>query len=53
MVNSTKLVIFCSGDCSKAETVDINLPPGLYLVERKLKVLLVTTLVGPNTQLVW
>ena len=27
----------CSGDCSKAETVDINLPPGLYLVERKLK----------------
>ena len=27
----------CSGDCSKNETVDINLPPGLYLVERKLK----------------
>ena len=21
----------CSGDCSKAETVDVNLPPGLYL----------------------
>ena len=27
----------CSGDCLKAETVDINLPPGLYLVVRKLK----------------
>lgn len=25
----------CSGSCSKAETVDVNLPPGLYLVERK------------------
>lgn len=27
----------CSGDCNKSETVDVNLPPGLYLVERKLK----------------
>lgn len=27
----------CSGSCSEAETVDVNLPPGLYLVERKLK----------------
>ena len=27
----------CSGSCSKAETVDINLNPGLYLVVRKAK----------------